>query len=356
MIVTVLGGGNGSHAAVVDHVLRGAEVRWWRRPGASFPPHGRVTYHGALGAGAIVPARATHDLGVAVDGADLVLAPVPAPAQDDLLGALAPLLQPGQAVAFTPGTLGTWLGARRRPDVAFLETGTLPYLTRRTGAAAIGIPVIASRLPVGAIPGTGGLADDAHGRFAAAHPSAVRVADGLDAALTNWGPVIHPPLIVHNLGAVESLGDRFDIHDEGTSTAVLATTIALDAERIALREALELAAPHWPLADYHAGADTSMYPPDAKARLIASNLWRESVHLRHRYVQEDVRCGLVLTASIARSAGVPVPVSEAVLTLLGTALGEDLRRSGRTLDALGTDLAGLRAGARDGLVATAGRG
>ena len=31
MIVTVLGGGNGSHATVADLVLRGHEVRWLRR-------------------------------------------------------------------------------------------------------------------------------------------------------------------------------------------------------------------------------------------------------------------------------------------------------------------------------------
>ncbi len=51
------------------------------------------------------------------------------------------------------------------------------------------IPVAASRLPVGSIPGDGLRADAAHETFATVYPSAVRVADGLDAALTNWGPV-----------------------------------------------------------------------------------------------------------------------------------------------------------------------
>lgn len=350
MIVTVLGGGNGSCAAVVDLGLAGHEVRWWRRSGI-FPPGGRVDYTGTFGTGTVAPALATADLADAVGGADLVVAPVPAHVQPAVLHALAPVLAPGQAVAFTPGTLGTWLGASGRPDVAFLETGTLPYLTRRTGPAQISIPVAASRLPVGSIPGAGVLADDAHARFAAAYPTAVRMADGLDAALTNWGPVIHPPLIVHNLGAIESLGERFDIHDEGTSPATLRTTRALDAERIALRRCLGFGDPHWPLADYHAGADTSMYPPDAKARLLVSDLWRESVDLAHRYVQEDVRCGLVLAVGLARLAGVPAPVGEAILALLGAALDEDLHASGRTPAALGIeDLTTFTHTARHGVV------
>ncbi|MFF5990914.1 NAD/NADP-dependent octopine/nopaline dehydrogenase family protein [Prauserella flavalba] len=349
MIVTVLGGGNGSHAAVVDLSLGGHDVRWWRRS-APFPDGGRLRYRTHDDAGEVTPALVTHDLGAAVKGADLIVAPVPATAQPELLDALTPLLAPGQAVAFTPGTFGTWLGAKRRPDVAFLETGTLPYLTRVTAPGEVSIPVISGNLPVGSIPGTGALADDAHARFAAAYPMAVRLADGLDAALSNWGPVIHPPLIAHNLGAIETIAERFDIHADGTSPSVLATTRALDAERIALRRALGFGEPHWPLTDYYAGRDTSMYPPDAKARLLASGLWRESVTLEHRYVGEDIRCGLVLNVALARLAGVEVPVGAAILTLVGTALGEDLLAEGRNPRSLGTeDLDELRRNAREGM-------
>jgi opine dehydrogenase len=163
----------------------------------------------------------------------------------------------------------------------------------------------------------------------------VRLTSGLDAALSNWGPVIHPPLIVHNLGAIESLGDRFDIHAEGASKAVLTTTRALDAERIALRQALGLCGPHWPLEDYYAGRETSMYPSDAKERLLASDLWRESVSTDHRYVHEDIRCGLVLNVALSGLAGVETPVGSAILTLVGRALETDLRLVGRSLRSLG---------------------
>jgi opine dehydrogenase len=335
--VAVLGGGNGAHAAVVEMVQRGFDVRWWRRHHAGFSPGGAVEFDGVLGDGRVEPATATGDLAAAVDGADLVLAPVPATAHEDLLARLAPVLTAGQVVVFTPGTAASWMGATCRPDVVFMETGTLPYLARCTRPGAVSIPVTASRLPTGSIPGVGPDAELAHQRFTLAFPSAVPLAHGLDAALTNWGPVIHPPLVALNLGAIESLGDRFDIHSEGTSASVKRVILALDDERTALRRALGLPGEHWPIRTHYERSPLGMYPPDAHDRLVASNLWRESLDLDHRYVHEDVLCGLVLNVSLGRLAGVAMPVGEAILALLAVALDVDPFSIGRTAESLHLD-------------------
>lgn len=335
MRVAILGGGNGSLAAVADLTLKGFEVAWWRRDRSAFPTDGCVRYTGILGEGEVRPPTVTADLARAVRSAALVLAPVPAHVQPDLLDRLAPLLAPGQAVAFTPGTFGTWLGNRRRPDVTFLETGTLPYLARAKKPYQVGIPVVATRLPVGSIPGSGPAADAAHGAFAAAYPSAVRVRDGMDAALTNWGPVLHPPLVVQNLGAIESLADRFDIHSEGTSDGVVRTILAADEERVALRRRLGVPAEHWPIRTHYEASPEGMYGAEAKRRLVESGMWRESLHPRHRYVTEDILCGLTLNVSLGRTAGVAMPVSEALLALAEVSLGVHPWREGRTLESIG---------------------
>lgn len=211
LIITVLGGGNGSHAAVVDLILRGH----WRRPGTAFPDGGRLRYRLVDELGVVTVENMSHDLAESINISDPILAPArtgPAGGTGRPVG----VLTPGQVVAFTPGSFGTWLGADTRPDVAFLETATLPYLARLTGPAEVSIAVTACNLPVGSLPGRGPLADDAHARFSSVYPTAVRLRDGLDAALANWGPVIHPPLIIHNLGTIESLGKHFDIHAEGS--------------------------------------------------------------------------------------------------------------------------------------------
>ncbi len=75
--------------------------------------------------------------------------------------------------------------------------------------------------------------------------------DALSGALMNAGPIIHPPLITMNAAPLEHF-PRWDIHKEGTQPAVRRVTDALDAERIAVREALGYGAPHFPLADHYA--------------------------------------------------------------------------------------------------------
>lgn len=346
----VLGGGNGSHAAVVDLTLKGFEVAWWRRDETSFVDGGNLTYDGILGSGQLRPAVVTADLALAVRGAALVVVPLPATAQPDLLDRLAPVLEAGQCVALLPGTFGTWLGAQRRPDVDFIEVGTLPYLARQVGPGVVSIPVVATRLPAGSVPGEGPRADAAHEVFRQAYPSAVRVTDGLDAALTNWGPVLHPPLVVQNLGAIESLGDRFDIHDEGTSAGVIRTILALDAERVGLRVALGFPGEHWPISTHYEQSPEGMYGADARERLVASGLWRESLHLKHRYVREDILCGLTLNASLGRLVGSPMPVSEAVLALVAVSVGVDPWTEGRTASSIGAhDLDAVRHQARRGV-------
>src|SRR5690606_15761581 len=132
-----------------------------------------------------------------------------------------------------------------------------------------------------------------------AFPEVQPVADALDAALLNGGPVIHPPLILMNAGPIEHF-DRWDIHKEGTQPAIRAVHDALDAERVAVREALGYGERHWWLADhYGVGGKKSMYGNLAHEKLTDSGDWREKIDLHgHRYLREDIQLGLVLLASL----------------------------------------------------------
>jgi len=343
--IAVLGGGNGSFAAAGDFAMQGHEVRLWRRDAAQVAEHradgSRIIVRDSNGRHEAKLALVTTDIAEAVQGAELILCPAPAFAQPDIARLLAPHLRDGQVVFLPPATFGSMIFAQAARDagnlvsVCFAETGTLPWLTRKHGSFEVAITIRAKRLPVGVFPlWNAGHALEVIGR---AFPGVIEpCGDALSGALMNAGPIIHPPLIVMNAGPIEHF-ERWDIHKEGTQAAIRRVTDALDAERIAVREALGYDGPHFPLAHHYAKeGEIWMYGRGSHDRLTDSGDWRERLVLTdHRYMREDLRLGLSFLVSIAELAGAEVPLANAFLAIGGAICGDDFTKHGRTLSNLG---------------------
>jgi opine dehydrogenase len=343
--IAVLGGGNGSLAAAGDFALQGQDVRLWRRDTAAVAAHreagSRITVKDHSGRHDVKLASVTTDIAEAVRDTELILCPTPAFAQADIAKQLAPHLRDGQVVFLPPATFGSVIfasaahDAGSRAEVSFAETGTLPWLTRKHGPFEVAITIRAKRLPVGVFPlHTADHALDIIGR---AFPDVIEpCGDALSGALMNAGPIIHPPLIVMNAGPIDHF-ERWDIHKEGTQAAIRRVTDALDAERIAVREALGYRAPHFPLADHYATeGEIWMYGRGSHDRLTDSGDWRERIVLtQHRYMREDLRLGLSFLTSVAELGGVVTPLANAFLAIGSTICGEDFAKTGRTLASLG---------------------
>lgn len=365
MNVSILGGGHGCYAAVVDMLEKGHRVTWWRRDttasaqlrdGGSlkvrdFRGERRVPLGDAAGA-----VRIVDELADAVTGARLMVIPLPSTTHTVLATQLAPLLRDDQVVFLPPGTFGSYVFAKAMHDVgnthrvAFAETGTLPYLARKHADDTVVVSAYATRLPTGVFPAQH--ASWAFGILKEGYPSVEPIEDALSGALMNAGPVIHPPLIMMNAGPLEHF-DAWDIHNEGTQPSIRRVTSALDAERIAIREGLGYGAPHFPLADHYASdGDEWMYGRGAHGKLTDSGDWREDIDLKtHRYMLEDTRLGLSFLVSAGRWAGVPTPIAEGLLSVASAVSERDLYHEGRTLEQLG--LASL---SRDEMTALLRRG
>ncbi len=346
MDIAVLGGGNGSHAAAVDLSEQGHRVRFWRRDAqgvaALQAADGKLTLKDHRGTREVAIALVTADIGEAVTGAELIVCPAPATAQKDIAAALAPHLKDGQVIFLPPGSFGSYLMAKEirakgnDAQVTFAEAGTLPYLTRKHGATTIAITTRATRLPSGVFPLS--RRDHALKIIRQAYPAVEDAGDGLSGALMNAGPIIHPPLILMNAGPIEHF-EHWDIHNEGTQPAIRRVTTRLDAERMAVREALGYGAPHFPLADHYDDArEEWMYGNAAHEKLVDSEDWRERLILReHRYMREDVATGLAFLVSVADWAGVPAPTATGLLAIGSAVCDDDFRQNGRTLESLGLD-------------------
>jgi len=340
MRIAVLGGGNGSYAAAADLAGLGHEVCLWRRDRQQLQPlmaTRRLGLKDSSGSREVLLAAVSDDIGAAVRGAELIVIPTPAFAQEDIAMALAPHLVDGQVLFLPPGTFGSvvMMCAIRRAgctaDISIAETGTLPWLARKHGAAEVAITIRATRLPTGVFPARNG--PHAFPILQGAFPSVEPIEDALAGALMNAGPIIHPPLILMNAGPLEHF-EKWDIHNEGTQPSIRRVTDALDAERIAVRLGLGYAGEHFPLSD-HYNNDRWMYG-DAHNRLVESGDWREHIVLtEHRYMTEDIHYGLAFLVSVADWAGVAAPVATGLLAVASAVCGKDLRKGGRTLEALG---------------------
>lgn len=363
--VAVVGGGNGSYAAAAHLAAGGHEVSMWPGDQAKHSSlfSARAIRMDGLGKGTVGrPACVSSHIGQVVAAADVVIAVDPAFTQESRAGLLAPWLEDGQVVLLSPGSLGGYVFTRAyraaggRADIVCAEPGTLPYLVRRTSAAAVGASAAGSpategagvpavflsgrtvRLPVGVFPARH--TAEALRRLNALYPEAHGVEDALSVALLNVGPIIHSVLVLLNMGPIESL-PTWDIHNEGSAPSVKRLVLRHDLERVALRQALDYAPPHYPFADHYAPGPNRqwMYGDAGHRMLVKGEKWREKLTLQHRYVLEDVRLNLALQASVGRWSGTPTPIMQSLLVLFGGLLDVDLARSPRTLEALG--LAGM---------------
>jgi opine dehydrogenase len=343
--IAVLGGGNGSFAAAGDFALQGHHVSFWRRNTEAVAQHkaagSMITVKDVNGTHEVTLDIVTADIAEAVKDAELILCPAPAFAQADIARVLAPHLSDDQVVFLPPATFGTMIFAKAAHDagnqakVSFAETGTLPWLTRKHGPFEVAITIRAKRLPVGVFPRVS--AEHALDVIGRAFPDVIEpCGDALSGALMNAGCIIHPPLIVMNAGPIEHF-ERWDIHKEGTQGAIRRVTDALDAERIAVREALGYHGPHFPLAHHYANeGEIWMYGRGSHDRLTDSGDWRERLVLsEHRYMREDLRLGLSFLISAAELTGTATPLARAFLSIGSAICGEDFTKTGRTLASLG---------------------
>src|SRR6185436_664203 len=98
MKIAVLGGGHGCYAAAADLAEAGHEVRLWRRDAAALAPvvdTGAIVLVDERARREVPIALASADIGAAIAGAELIVLPTPASAQDDIARAMAPHLEDG---------------------------------------------------------------------------------------------------------------------------------------------------------------------------------------------------------------------------------------------------------------------
>ena len=160
--------------------------------------------------------------------------------------------------------------------------------------------------------------------------------------LSNGNPVIHPAIMLTNTGLIQRVGGDWEFYADGVTPAVADLIQAVDEERLALGRAVGvdlLPEPEMCLRQgYSDSADyLECYRDGAGFQGLGG-----PASLEHRYLTEDVACGLVTMLELGEVFGVKLPTIAAVVQITSALLGRDLRaESRRGLAKLG--LAGMSA-------------
>ena len=345
----VIGAGNGGQSFAAHLTLLGFPVALW-----DFEPekvqalqeNGRqIRLTGAVEGDATV-ACVTGDIGKALRGANLVIVVIPTVYHGSVARLMAPYLRDGQILVLNPGATGGALEVRAvlhdagcRASIVVAETDTLLYACRSPQPGEAIIHGIKEHVNVAALPAIEGPA--VARLLNAAFPQFTAAPNVLVTSLMNGNAIMHPAPTILNAGRIEcKVG--FDYYSEGITPAVARVAERLDAERLAVADALGVRVPsivEWYGICYGVKG-ASLH--DIVQHVRAYDGIRGPISLNVRYLFEDVPTGLVPLAALGEAVGVKTPLIRAVIELANGLLGRDFWQEGRSLARLG--LAGLSAG------------
>jgi opine dehydrogenase len=153
-------------------------------------------------------------------------------------------------------------------------------------------------------------------------PGIVAVPDALASSLNNPNPVAHVPAYLMNLpvahdgapaGPDASRGGAFHL-DDYVFADVTALRVALDAERLAVMAALGMR------TITRAEFSTLAYGPASRQPSPP----RMGKTFPRRFINEDLPCGLMPIAALARIAGIATPLLDGLVAMAATIAGLDM--------------------------------
>ena len=336
--ITIIGGGNGGHAAAADLTVKGFEVMLYED--ADFIAHmqsvyetRKIRYKGAIGTGEVEIAKVTTDMEEAVKGAECILVMVPAYVHTKTAKKIAQYVEPGQYLFVLPGTFGSLtfhneLKALGKDNIVG-ETHTLPYATRLLGDGEIMVMSRFNPLKFGAIPAK---------ETEIACKVISELFDGIESVesviacgLSSLNPIIHVPGCILNAGRIEYAGQPFYYYTEGFSDCVVRATVQLDGERRAILEEM----------GYESDIVAHGINPnedDLKTAVAGDPSFAKIAvppTFKYRYYTEDIPYGIAVWAKLAEQIGVNVPVMKAMVTMGSCIMDTDCWKNGRSLEELG---------------------
>src|SRR5262249_19827087 len=155
----------------------------------------------------------------------------------------------------------------------------------------------------------------------------------------NANAMLHVANCVGNAGLIDR-GITYKFYAEGVTPMIGRLYEAINAERVAVADRLGAKVPDlaaWFALTY--GVHEKTLPESCQKLTFNSDGPYQATgtpkSFEHKYVSEDVPCGLIPMSAIGKAVGVPTPSIDAVIAIAQIMAGSDFAAHGRTLDRLG---------------------
>jgi len=337
----VIGAGNAGCAIAADMTLAGFEVRLFEFPEfkerfQKILDEQAIHIKGEANVGKAT-LIATLNLQKTVKDVQLILVSMPSFGHPRLIAELIPLLEDGQVVIFMPGGFGSFpflktlrtVAPRKRVIVG--ETATLPYAARLSGPNEVTVFIKSVLNPAATIPAA--KTDEIVKPLRKLYPDISAARDVLDVALNNLNPSTHVAPSILSTSRVE-MANEFWLYREGMTPSVQKVMVAVDNERISVREALGYGPPHYDLKKSGARECFEDYFGKGGKEKAGYNL-KGPLDMKERYITEDIPYGLVFFASWGDKVGIDTPIMDALIRIASVINDTDYMNEGFTLKHLG---------------------
>ncbi len=266
---------------------------------------------------------------------DIIMVTTPAIAHKDIARIIAHKVTDNTIIILNPGrTLGAMefkdqlkkAGCIHNPKIA--ETQTIVYTCRRDLSNEVTIFALKNDVMIAAL-------DNRYiNEVMEAVPNCIKnhfktVDSFIQTSFGNIGMILHCAPVLMNIGWIESEVAEFEYYYDGISKSVAEFLEKMDLERLKVAKALGYdleSTKDWLKRSYGVNG-TSLY------ECIRENVYYKGIYapksINHRYIQEDIPCGLVPLEYVGKQKGIETPLTSLVIDLANAVMEKDFRETGR---------------------------
>jgi opine dehydrogenase len=339
MKITVIGAGNSGLAMAAHLSKESNEVTLWNRSRSTIKKLAKthiIRCEGVV-SGNIPIHCVTDDIEIALKDPDIILITTPANSHKELAELISKNINKSTAIVLNPGrTFGAlefkkiYEKFNNQHDQIIAETQTIIYTCRKTDEDAVDIIALKDSVLISSFNINSSesiinyLPQCIRKYFSLAHSM-------IQTSIGNVGMVLHCAPLLLNTGWTESEKNIYKYYYDGITPTIGKLIEKIDDERVAVSDALGdkvESTKDWFIRTYHVSGNNLF-------ECIQNNEAYKTIDapgsLKHRYIFEDVPCGLVPLEAIGLKLGLDMSCTTLIIDLASKLLNVDFRATGRNL-------------------------